>query len=182
MFSTMFLVKLYFRSCVLQVCSYFNSYFSSIIFMPHNPLFSLFTYPLGWFFCYLVFHWHPSRDLLGDPFFVLVHFHSFHNLVSLFLSCLFFLVVKKRKRLPSKGHFEKCAWTFVFKLHKSDLFLNYHRTCLKSCISLVLNVWFFACPIIPSFHMASNIFPSTLHTRLRLPHRMTCDFSWCTCI
>jgi len=40
------------------------------------------------------------------------------------------------------------------------------QVCLKSCANPSLGAWFYACPIILLFHMAFDIFGTTLHAIL----------------
>ncbi len=51
----------------------------------------------------------------------------------------------------------------------SDMSSNLHRTCFKSCAELGVGAWLFAYLVIPYFHMPSNVFSSTLWTKLGLP-------------
>ncbi len=63
----------------------------------------------------------------------------------------------------------------------SNIISKCHRVWLKSYVGPSLNVWLYAHLVSPSFKMASNIFASTLRTKLHLPHPMTCDFFLCIC-
>jgi hypothetical protein len=56
----------------------------------------------------------------------------------------------------------------------SKLSIDCHCVRLKSYVGPSLGVWLSSHLIIPSFNMASNIFSSTLHTKLGLPHPTTC--------
>jgi hypothetical protein len=56
----------------------------------------------------------------------------------------------------------------------SKLSIDCHCVWLKSYVGPSLGVRLSSHLIIPSFNMASNIFSSTLHTKLGLPHPTTC--------
>lgn len=47
-----------------------------------------------------------------------------------------------------------------------------HYTCLKSYVGLGVSAWLFVQLVILVFCMAFNIFSSTLHTKLGLPHAL----------
>lgn len=51
----------------------------------------------------------------------------------------------------------------------SNMSFNSHRMCFKSCAKLGVGAWLFVCLVIPYFHMPSNVFSSTLWTKLGLP-------------
>jgi hypothetical protein len=55
-----------------------------------------------------------------------------------------------------------------------------HCAHLKSCVGLRVSAWLFSHPIIPSFYLASNVFSSTLHTRLG-PHPLALELTHCIC-
>ncbi len=89
--STLFLIWLYLKSCVLQVGNCLSSYLPSISFMLLNFFFFLVTIPLR--MIYLLFNLPlvPIRGIfqVGDLFsLVIVHFHSLCCLVTLFPSYL----------------------------------------------------------------------------------------------
>ncbi len=45
------------------------------------------------------------------------------------------------------------------------LFLDCHHAWLRSWASPTFDIWFFVCPIMPSFRLATNIFSVALCTR-----------------
>jgi hypothetical protein len=51
-----------------------------------------------------------------------------------------------------------------------DTTSNLHHTHLKSCVGPRTNAWIFVHLVIPPFHIASNVFPYVLCTKLGLPH------------
>jgi hypothetical protein len=63
----------------------------------------------------------------------------------------------------------------------SELSLDYHCVRLRSYAGPSLGVCLSTHLVIPSFKMASNIFFSTLHTKLGLPHPTTCGLFQCIC-
>ncbi len=48
--------------------------------------------------------------------------------------------------------------------------IDLHCICLKSCVALDSRAWLFTRPLIPSFHMLSHIFSTTLCTKLGFPY------------
>ncbi len=54
----------------------------------------------------------------------------------------------------------------------SNMISDFHDTHLKSCIGLRSKAWFSTHLVIPSFHMAFDIFSIKLHIRLDLSHPM----------
>jgi len=63
----------------------------------------------------------------------------------------------------------------------SKLSSNCHHVRLKSYASPSLGVWLFVYLIIPWFNMASNIFSSTLYTKLGVHHPTVHGISQCIC-
>jgi hypothetical protein len=58
---------------------------------------------------------------------------------------------------------------------------NLHQTHLRSCEGLDVGAWMLACPIIPFFCLPSNVFSTTLHTRLGFSHPLMLGVSHCIC-
>ncbi len=55
-----------------------------------------------------------------------------------------------------------------------------HCAHLRSCVGLRVSAWLFAHLVIPSFYLASNVFSSTLHTRLG-PHPLALELTHYIC-
>lgn len=56
-----------------------------------------------------------------------------------------------------------------------------HYTRLKSYVGLGVSAWLFVRLVILAFCMVSNIFCSTLHTKLGLPHALVLELIHCIC-
>jgi hypothetical protein len=74
------------------------------------------------------------------------------------------------------------------KLHKHSFFItifdmvfDLHYAHLKSYVGLGVSAWLFVHLVILTFCMASNIFSSTLHTKLGLPHALDLKLTHCIC-
>jgi hypothetical protein len=63
----------------------------------------------------------------------------------------------------------------------SYLFFDSHWTCLRSCAGLDASFWSLACPIIPFFHLFSNVFSTTLRIGLDFSHPFVLEVSHCIC-
>jgi hypothetical protein len=61
------------------------------------------------------------------------------------------------------------------------LLSNSHWTCLKSCVGLVAGTWLLTCPIIFFFCLPSDVFSTTLHTRLGHSHHLILGVSHYIC-
>ncbi len=94
MSSTLFPVRLYSKSYMLQVGSCFNSFFfCSFLLCPIIRSFFSSPLPSKWFVYYSISIVTHQGDPLGGPFFTLVHFHAICSSTSLFLFCLFPFIV-----------------------------------------------------------------------------------------
>jgi hypothetical protein len=56
-----------------------------------------------------------------------------------------------------------------------------HCACLKSCASLGVGAWLFACLIIPSFYLTFDVFYYALCTKLGLSNLLTLMLIHCIC-
>jgi hypothetical protein len=65
----------------------------------------------------------------------------------------------------------------------SNIILNMsfdsHWTCLKSYARPSVETWLYACLVISCFCLPSNVFPSTLQTKLNLPHPLALGLTHC---
>jgi len=63
----------------------------------------------------------------------------------------------------------------------SDLPSNSHQMCLKSCVGLGVRTWLLTHLIILFFQLSSNVFSTTLRTRLGFSHLLILGVSHCIC-
>ncbi len=119
----------------------------------------------------------------SNPFPFQAHFKWVHDLLPLATQTSippFEQLSKKRVDCVQKNISENMHEHSFFNII-SGLSSNYHHAQLRSCVGLSLDAWFYACPIIPSFRMAFDIFSSPLHTKLGLFHPMVHGLFLCIC-
>jgi hypothetical protein len=61
------------------------------------------------------------------------------------------------------------------------MFSNLHQICLKSYAGPGGRVWLFACLVMPCFRLPSNVFSSTMLTKLSLPHPLILSLTHYIC-
>jgi len=61
----------------------------------------------------------------------------------------------------------------------SNIAFNSHYACLRSCEGPKVGAWLFVCLIVPPFHLPSNVFTYTLHTKLGFPHFLALKVTHC---